>query len=227
MKKRGPKPQFTLDDVLDAASDIIGDQGYPALSMSAVARTMGTSVSGLYRYVEGLEPLLVALQTRAIAGYCTGLTERLASFDEVNRNRKPTKKAALERVILTFGYYAEHARTFPTRHRSLSAFLSAPTPVLSEASAREVDTTLGSVINLGVACLREARACGALREGDDEQRTYQLWAAMHGLDHFEKRDRILPPSLQSAELRAQMLQDLLVGFGAPRGLMTELGRSSM
>ena len=101
MKKRGPKPQFTLDDVLDAASDIIGDQGYPALSMSAVARTMGTSVSGLYRYVEGLEPLLVALQTRAIAGYCTGLTERLASFDEVNRNRKPTKKAALERVILT------------------------------------------------------------------------------------------------------------------------------
>ena len=77
MAKRGPKPKHSLASVLAAATEIVARDGLDALSMSAVARALKSSVSGLYRYVEGHEDLLVKLQQQAIEEYRSNLQQRL------------------------------------------------------------------------------------------------------------------------------------------------------
>jgi hypothetical protein len=43
-----------------------------------------------------------------------------------------------------------------------------------------------------------------------------LWAALHGLDHFRKRDRIQPVELRVAALELELYRGLLLGWGADR-----------
>jgi len=38
-------------------------------------------------------------------------------------------------------------------------------------------------------------AAGTLAPGDTRLRTLAVWAAVHGVTHFRKRDRILPANL--------------------------------
>ncbi len=46
------------------------------------------------------------------------------------------------------------------------------------------------------------------------RRTTVLMAAIHGLDHMRKRDRIVPPNLRMALLLPETLGTLLRGWGA-------------
>ncbi len=221
MGKRGPKPRHTLDDLLDAATELIDIDGFRVLSMSGVARRLGTSVSGLYRYVGGLEELVVALQKRAIEQYRDGLNRAIAALDGEATPSDPAR-FALRRLVTSFGYYSEHGETHPASHRLLAAFISEPSVILSSGAARSVDATLAGVIAINAAILTAAREAGALSEGDDVQRTYLLWASLHGLGQFRKRDRILPLHLQHAALQKRLLYDMLVGFGARAELLDEV-----
>ncbi len=45
-------------------------------------------------------------------------------------------------------------------------------------------------------------------------RTLALWAAIHGVGHFRKRDRILPRELHSQQVARVLIDGLLVGWGA-------------
>jgi len=55
----------TLAEIKDAALTQVAEQGAPALSVRAVARAIGMSPAGLYRYYEGRDALLTDLITDA------------------------------------------------------------------------------------------------------------------------------------------------------------------
>ncbi|MFE6968306.1 TetR/AcrR family transcriptional regulator [Isoptericola sp. NPDC057653] len=51
--RRGPKPRFTIDGVVAAATEIADAGGLDAVSMQSVAERLGTTKMALYRYVPG------------------------------------------------------------------------------------------------------------------------------------------------------------------------------
>ncbi len=53
------------------------------------------------------------------------------------------------------------------------------------------------------------------------QRTYVMWSHLHGLDHFRKRDRILPPPFHVNVLFRTGLCALLQGWGASQDNLQE------
>ena len=63
--------------------------------------------------------------------------------------------------------------------------------------------------------LEDAAAHGALSAGDAMVRTHLLWATLHGLDHFRKRDRIQPEALKTQALEIAAYRVTLRGWGAP------------
>lgn len=63
---RGPKPAFTLDDIVSAAMTLADDQGLEAVSMTRVAGALGYSTMSLYRYVGSKEELLLHMQDAAL-----------------------------------------------------------------------------------------------------------------------------------------------------------------
>lgn len=64
--QRGPKREFSLDQVLDAAVDLADADGIDAVTMPSVARALGLTAMSLYRYVSSKETLLLLLQERGM-----------------------------------------------------------------------------------------------------------------------------------------------------------------
>jgi len=51
--RRGPKPRFSVDGVVAAATEIADGRGLDAVTMQSVAERLGTTKMALYRYVPG------------------------------------------------------------------------------------------------------------------------------------------------------------------------------
>lgn len=56
--KPGPRPKFTLDDVIVAGIAVADREGLPGLTMRAVAEELGVGTMSLYRYVPGKSELV-------------------------------------------------------------------------------------------------------------------------------------------------------------------------
>ncbi|MFC6013086.1 TetR/AcrR family transcriptional regulator [Nocardia lasii] len=63
---RGPKRALTLDQILDAATEVAEAEGFAALSMSRVARQLGFTAMSLYRYVDSKDTLIDLLMDRVV-----------------------------------------------------------------------------------------------------------------------------------------------------------------
>ena len=95
MKKRGPKPKFTLGQLFDVSMQLITDEGFVGLTLTRLAKTVGTSPSALYRYFPNKEALLVSLQERAVASLLTRVEARVAGWEAL-------RESALARVVGVF-----------------------------------------------------------------------------------------------------------------------------
>lgn len=222
--KRAQRRAQRREDVLDAAMRIIVGEGLVALTIQRLAKATGASVGGLYRYYESKEAVVAALQLRAIGVFADVQREELvrgAEFLASRSNMLQPHAASLFSALVSITSYLRFERREPERHRLFDAFLSASEATLPDAAAQEVDAAIRPLIASIAARLDDAADCGALSPGDGVQRTYVVWAAMHGLDHFRKRDRIMPARLRVAVLREQTLLGLFSGWGADRDRFTE------
>ena len=215
MKKRGPKPKFTPEQLFDVAMDLITQNGFSGLTLTLLARTVGTSPSALYRYFPNKEALLVALQERAVRSLLTRIEARVQGWEA-------QRVSALARVVGVFRVWREWAIEAPAEHRVLDAFLSAPQPVLSDENARHIDDALRPIFSTIERVLEAAVTAGALWPGNSRQRGYVAWSALHGLDHLAKRDRIQPVDLQTPALEKALYVALLRGWGASQVLVDEV-----
>ncbi len=194
--------------------EILAEGGIEALTIPRLAERMDASVGGLYRYFPSKEAIFVALQQRAIDAFAEA--QRLA-VDRVDGQACGASEAvtALTRAAAAFHAYLEAAEEAPTQHALVDAFLSAPAPTLSDDQARAVDSHLGPVLGTCAEALEAAARVGALTDGDSLVRTHVLWAALHGLGHFRKRDRIQPTALRVDALARTLLRTMFVGWGGP------------
>ena len=170
--------------------------GMEGLTIARLANRMNASVGAVYRYFQSKEALVVGLQELAIADFHAFMQGRLAAH-EPRMAGVPADTRALARLLVAFGSYLEHAEHSPRPHRLVDTFLSFPEAVLSDVEARSIgERLIEPVLTTFVSLLAEAARAGAIDPGDDLQRTHLAWAFVHGLDHFRKRDRIMPETLQ-------------------------------
>lgn len=71
------KGQERASAILSAARDILGTEGYAALSMRSVALRVGVSLSNVQHYYPSREVLLEALLNQTFNGYQAAVDERL------------------------------------------------------------------------------------------------------------------------------------------------------
>jgi AcrR family transcriptional regulator len=64
--QRGPKREFSLDQVLDAAVELADTGGIDAVTMPALAQALGLTAMSLYRYVASKDTLLLLLQEQGM-----------------------------------------------------------------------------------------------------------------------------------------------------------------
>ncbi|MBC7543597.1 MAG: helix-turn-helix transcriptional regulator [Candidatus Sericytochromatia bacterium] len=199
--------------MLETAMTIATTEGLEALTIARLCEALQMSIGGLYRYFPSKEAIYTALQTETILRF------QVFWQEAVDRARSAATGAdaqaiALQLVGVGFQAYLDHAVAVPVEHRLMDSFLSSPDQLLSDDQARQVETVLGPLVADFAGLFAAAAACGALAPGDALVRTHVTWAALHGLDHMRKRDRILPEALRVGALVTATMDALLIGWGA-------------
>ena len=215
MNRRTNKREARRRQLLDAAMAIVVDEGLDCLTVAGIAKRLDAAVGSLYRYFPGKEALIVGLQERAIRDFHDFVDTR---FEVARRELGADATTAMGQLVLllvAFASYLEDDSADPSRHRLLDAFLSTPTPVLPDDQARAVEGVLEPLLVAIAGLIDAGVAAGTLDPGDSRVRTYVGWAAVHGLDHLRKRDRIVPEPLRVRHLFDETWAALLHGWGAP------------
>jgi AcrR family transcriptional regulator len=191
-------------EIVAHALGIVAQGGLGALTVARLAEAMGTSVGALYRYFDGKDALIAAVQQAGLDAFVDFQDARLAA----------APRDALARVVVAAGAWTAFAAADPPLHALLDEALSAPDPVLAEPAARKVAEAVSRALKPLESALNEAVRSGQLAPGDAALRARALWAAMHGVGHFKKRDRLEPLSLASARVENELIDALLRGWGA-------------
>jgi AcrR family transcriptional regulator len=63
---KGPRPALSLERIVEAGIAVAADEGLGAVSMGRVARRLGVSAMGLYRYVDAKDELLALMVDAAL-----------------------------------------------------------------------------------------------------------------------------------------------------------------
>lgn len=63
--RRGPRPGFTIAQIVEAAVGLADTEGFAALSMPKIAKRLSITANALYRYVNSKEELLVLIAEAA------------------------------------------------------------------------------------------------------------------------------------------------------------------
>ncbi|AUS77020.1 hypothetical protein C1701_00130 [Actinoalloteichus sp. AHMU CJ021] len=63
---KGPRPRWTLEQLLAAAVRLGDEQGIDAITMSGLAKALGSGTMSLYRYVESREDLVILAADHAL-----------------------------------------------------------------------------------------------------------------------------------------------------------------
>lgn len=100
--KRGPKPAFTIAEIVEAAMKIADQEGLGAVAMSRVAKTLGYSPMSLYRYVKSKDELLLHMQDAAF-----GVPKRQPAADAGWRQGLQTWALSLLDQLMSHPWYVD------------------------------------------------------------------------------------------------------------------------
>jgi AcrR family transcriptional regulator len=224
MTSRVERRRERTAEILDAATTIIVDEGPEALTMQRLAKQVDAAVGALYRYFDGKDSLFVALQRRAVEAFAEDLDAEMARAP--SRARDP-KVRALIPILRVARLWRDQSEAAPARHRLIDAFISDPHTLLSQEQAVEVEGALAPVLQVVSGAFAGAAEASALEEGDASVRTHVLWACVHGLDHFKKRDYRVPDKLRSDLLFEETIRALLRGFGGEASVVDRAVKAAL
>jgi AcrR family transcriptional regulator len=189
--------------LLDAALNLLRQQGLEALSLRAVARAARVSQTAPYRHFEDRRALLAAV--------AQGAYQRLG--DEIERavgdgERRPQ---ALRRGMVA---YVRFAHAHPAEYRLMfGPELTLGGEVFPSQDLVELDATALSVFTLLQGGIVRLQKAGALGPGDADRMAITAWATLHGLVMLSLDGRTEVTGLSVDELADGAVGLLLKGMG--------------
>lgn len=180
--QRGPKREMSVERIVDAAVELADADGIGAVSMAAVAATLGFTPMSLYRYVSAKDDLLLLMQEQAM-----GLPPE--SMRELDGWR--------ERLL---GLYVEQVLLYQ-RHPWMLSVPITGSPITPNSSAW-LDASLEALegtplssderVAVALAVTGNARWCGIVQAGYTEQsRGSGLTADQVAVRESELYDRVI------------------------------------
>jgi len=157
------------DEILAAARQIVKESGVKALTMRALGRAVGVTAPTLYDYFPAKEAVLDALHVEGANRLRTELLTAVA-------NTMPGRER-----LRAFG---EAYRRFAVENPDLYLLIFGRADASYQPGEAEM-MCAQSNFELLVEAVREAIACGELREGDPVEMAHAAWFMAHGFVSLE------------------------------------------
>jgi AcrR family transcriptional regulator len=220
--KRAERRAFRRDEILQTALALVDEGGLDAVTTTELARRTGAALGALYRFFPSKAAVIAALQRQAVDELRADLARATTTAAERAAARGPRVQALAALVAIADVVFGE-PRSHPPRFRLVDEALSRLQAVHADADAVALEAALRPLLALAherviafanaAGSVEGAVVDGAHRE-ELERFSFALWAALHGVTHFIKRDRLVPPSHTSARVATTTVRLLLRGLGA-------------
>lgn len=201
---RERRHRSNLARIVDAASQLVFEEGLDALSVKRVADLADYTPGALYRYFPSKDALLAAVVERVLED----LGARLRAAGE-------STSSPLARVVREARAYRDFAQASPHAFALVASMLADPRYVVAdEPAARSILTAALAVAAPVVLAFGAAQAEGQLAEGDARARVLALFAALQGALALRKYEARFPALVETDVVFDTLLRSLLRGFGA-------------
>jgi AcrR family transcriptional regulator len=201
------------EEILATALELVSERGLAGLTTTELARRNGAALGALYRFFPSKQAVIAALQAQAFIELQQSLVDAVARA----RALPLPKRAALWAPFIALGdtWLGERERN-PARFRLIDEVLSAPDPVYDDAEARPLERGVNELLAIVRGGVDDAVAVvGPSADPATARRfPFAMWGALHGVSHFQKRDRLVDPDFQSARVASSTIVLLLRGLGA-------------
>lgn len=155
--------------IIEAARDIVGEEGLDALSMRALAVRIGYSPATIYLHFHDKDELLRSVMEEGF--------KRLGATVEEEVARLPVEAGALEQLAGTARAYARFALESTGYFRAMFRM-----PAVPNLEGCPEPRAGGTVSHEGaISLLRRAEAEGEVTTGDPDAAALMGWGLMHGL----------------------------------------------
>ena len=173
---RAARASWRRQQIVEAATRLMEEQGFHDMSVSSLAREAGISVGTVYQYVDNKESILLLILEDVLDTYARDVPEAMAGLDD-----------PLERLAAGFLAYCGVVDS----HRAAALLAYRESGSLGRAGLQRVIALEVETTGLLVAELEAARAAGILRPHDTGLVGWNLvmlahmWALKHRhLDAF-------------------------------------------
>ena len=200
-------------DYLDAALQIATDEGLAALTMQRLAAEVDAAVGTVYTYFPSKGALLAEVQREAVDRLTASYLLLRPVVEERVADADPSV-AALAHLVAFARFFVDSVDTLPQEQRLLQQLMyDADQLVPTEEGARVVPT-IQRLLELARERFEVAARVDALRPADPMDRTIVLAAALNGVLQVTKLSRWDAELLDGPRLARQLIDDLLLGWGA-------------
>lgn len=213
--RRSRRRHVRTERVLDAAMQLLADEGLEGLTLQRLAAELGYVTTALYRYFDSKDALLAALQARTIEELHRRFREdqsRLDALAALSRLR-PAERQLLG-LLAAARFYMQLPERMPERFRLVSLFLGDPRILIEQGAAlgnaQALLEFLGDVREL----FEQAARHEGIAPGPAFDRTLSYWSALHGVTTLQKLTRFDTETFDVQRLGALTARSLLVGWGA-------------
>lgn len=174
--RRAKRREETLAEIRDLAFAQLAEVGPSGLNLRAIARSMGMSSAGIYRYFESRDDLLVALITAGFDSLGEALRSSVAA----------SSGSSVERLIEAFRAYRRWAHERP---QVFALLFTDPVPdFLAPAdgpTVQAVRVALSPLVRIGAEAAGVDVPAGEVvmaqrLPGDHVADVVQVWASVHG-----------------------------------------------
>ena len=158
--------------ILDAAQELIAEQGYYGMRMDSVAEAVELSKGTLYLYFENKDALCAAVATR--------LLDALIPFVESAMKNASTGLDAVRQLLQN---YADFTQENPHHFRFALAWLSEGERMDDPTEAFQIYRgRVGHMLSRVIASLQRGQADGSIRaDVDPLPQALQLWTSLLGV----------------------------------------------
>jgi AcrR family transcriptional regulator len=236
---RQRRREGNIEGFVDAALELLMDEGYDAVTVAGVAKRMGCAPGAMYRYFSSKDELMVAAQKKVIeeidaelqaalqridahiqsrasraAGPRGSASPRSARLADGARSLDPAQSALLRLMAVPL-VQEKIAVERPAYFALLSLSIPTPRVLVATEQAQPSMAALMSLSQIIARLLDEAAEAGGLEKGDAARRAVILWASHQGTLQLRKLDRFGLPALAAERLSLDTVEPLLAGWGAP------------
>jgi AcrR family transcriptional regulator len=153
------------DEICAVAERLFAEQGYPGVTLRAIASELGVSAMTPYRYFRGKEDIFAAVRTSAFRRFADAQEAAYASQQDPEQRLR-----ALSRSYLTFGRDEPHAYRTMFEMNPLGDLTRWPDLVAQQIRSWEpLQRAVAVAVDAGVLA------------GDPTHLAHVFWAGVHGV----------------------------------------------